>query len=132
MAGGSRKNADTALVAALAGGATVEAAAKLAGVSERTVYRRLENAGFRRQVAEARAAMIERATAKLAEASTEAAATLRALLDASSPPAVRLGAARAILELGTRLREAEELEKRIAELEVTLASQSEERTRRWA
>jgi hypothetical protein len=47
---------------------------------------------------------------------TEAADTLRALLRAKSR-SVRLGAARAILELGTRLRESVELEQRIAALE---------------
>ena len=46
MAGGDRKNADSALVAALAGGSTVEAAAHLAGVSQSTAYRRLKDPGL--------------------------------------------------------------------------------------
>jgi hypothetical protein len=41
-----RKNADAALLTALAGGATVRRAAEQAEVSERTAYRRLEDAGF--------------------------------------------------------------------------------------
>jgi hypothetical protein len=41
MAGSGRKNADAALLAALAGGATVQEAASSAGISERTAYRRL-------------------------------------------------------------------------------------------
>ncbi len=95
VAGGDRKNADTVLIAALAGGATVEDAAKTARVSERTAYRRLEGADFRAQVAEARRAMVERTVAQLADAGTAAAATLRALLDAEAA-SVRLGAARAM------------------------------------
>ena len=47
---------------------------------------------------------------------TDAADTLRALLSAQGE-SVRLGAARSILELPLRLREAEELEQRVRDLE---------------
>ena len=73
-----------------------------------------------RQVAEARAEMVARAVGTLADASTAAAATLRKLLDAESET-VRLGACRAILELGVKLREGEELAQRIAALEAQQA-----------
>ena len=109
-------------MAALAGGATVQDAARQAGVSERTVYRRLDDAEFRQAVMEARAELVARAVAMLAEAGTEAVTTLRALLEEPTPPAVRLGAARAVLELGTKLRESEELEQRLATLEDQLAA----------
>lgn len=133
MAGSGRKNADTALVAALASGATVEAAASLAGVSERTVYRRLEDPDFKKRATEARAEMIEQAVGKLAQLSAAAASTLGVLLGPATPPSTRLGAARAVLELGARLREGEDLEKRISELEAILATQGPERGRsRWA
>jgi hypothetical protein len=117
VAGGDRRNADPLLIAALAGGATNQDAARRAGVSEKTVYRRLDDPTFRQQVADARAGLVTRAVAMLAEAGTEAVRTLRALLADGTPPAVRLGAARAVLELGTRLRESEELERRLAALE---------------
>ena len=122
MAGGDRKNADPALIAALAGGATVQDAARQAGVSERTAHRRLDDAAFQQEVFAARAALITGAVCKLAAASTEAADTLRALLAADTPPAVRLGACRAILELGTKRRESEEHEARIRALEEHLAA----------
>jgi hypothetical protein len=116
VAGGDRRNADLPLIAALAGGATIESAAARAGVSERTARRRLDEPEFRKQVDEARREMLTRAVGKLADAGTEAAETLRKLLQAESE-SVRLGACRAILELGTRLREAEELERRLVALE---------------
>ena len=132
MAGGDRTNADSALIAALAGGATVHDAATRAGVSEHTVYRRLEAPEFSRGVTEARAELVTRAVAMLAEAGTEAVGTLRALLDEGTPPAVRLGAARAVLELGTKLRESEELEERLATLEDQLGADEPQRAvRHW-
>ena len=114
-----RRKGDSALIAALAGGATIRDAAKLAGVGETTVYRRLDDPDFRRRVADARAEMLSQAVGQLADASTEAVATLRALLNADAET-VRLGSARAILELGAKLRESE-LERRIAALEAQQA-----------
>ena len=112
---------DSALIAALAGGSTAEDAARAAGVSRSTVHRRLEDPDFRRRVAEARREMLARAVGTLADASTAAAAKLRDLLDAESET-VRLGACRAILELGAKLRESDELAGRIAALEERLAA----------
>jgi len=111
-----RRASDSLLISSLASGQTVAGAAKAANVSERTVTRRLKLASFKTAIATARTAMTERATALLTELSTSAANALGALLKADSE-AVRLGAARSILELGARLREAGEIEARIAALE---------------
>jgi len=119
MAAGGRKNADSSLALALAGGDTVAEAASKAGVSERTAHRRLADLGFRRRVAELRAAAVERATGKLADSMAEAADVLRQLLAAQSE-SVRLGACRAALELGVKLRESIDLEQRLAALEQQL------------
>jgi hypothetical protein len=116
VAGSGRKNADEALMLALACGETVQAAAQTAGISERTAYRRLADPGTRRRVAELRADMVQRTLGKLADASTEAVDTLRSLLAVESVTA-KLGAARSILELGAKLRESVELEERLAALE---------------
>jgi HEAT repeat protein len=113
---GRAKRGDEALLLALAGGATVRDAARSAGIGERTATRRLADPGFRRRVAENRADMVARALGKLADGATEAVDTLRKLLGAEADT-VKLGAARSILELGTKLREAVELEERLAELE---------------
>lgn len=60
--------------------------------------------------------MVERTVGLLAEGSTEAAATLRALL-AEQNSAVQLRAAQLILDFGQRLRESAELEQRLVALE---------------
>ena len=116
MAGSGRRKADDALMLALARGDTVAGAAEAASVAERMVYRRLADADFCRRVTELRAAMVQRALGRLADASVEAVDTLRRLLTAGTD-STRLGAAKAILELGTRLRESVELEQRLAAIE---------------
>jgi hypothetical protein len=117
VAGSGRKNADEALALALAAGQTLRVAAEAAGVSERTATRRWADLGFRRRVAELRGDMVARSLGRMADGMAEAADVLRALLAAGTPPAVRLGAARALLELGTKLRESVELEERLQALE---------------
>ena len=116
MAGGDRRDADQALIAALAAGATKQEAARLAGVGERTLYRRLEDPDFRSRVDRARVELIHRTVGRLADASAVAVTTLRSLLEADRE-SVRRGARRAILESGLKLRQSEELERRIAALE---------------
>jgi AcrR family transcriptional regulator len=110
-------------MAALAGGATVADASERAGVAERTVYRRLKDEAFLRQVAETRSGMVKAAVGQLVQASTDAVATLRGLLKAQSET-VQLGAARSILELGAKLRESSELEERLAALEAAVPQPS--------
>lgn len=111
-----RASADAALIAALASGSTARDAAKSAGVAERTVFRRLDDSDFRRQVEDARAALVTQTVARLTAAACEAVDTLRDLLD-SEQDFARLGAARAILEIGLRYREHEDLAARVAALE---------------
>ena len=120
MAGGDRKNADHALMLTLAYGSTVEGAARKAGVSESTVYRRRNDPGFQRELNELRSDMVQRATGMLTAATMEAAKTLLALQDPSIPPAVRSGAAKATLDFGLKLRQSVELEERLAAMEALL------------
>jgi hypothetical protein len=120
MAKRKAKKAEDALLLALACGATVEAAARQCGLSESTAYRRLREPDFRRRLQEMRADMVQRTAGALTAAATEAVRTLLALQKESAPPAVRLGAARATLELGMKLREITELTDRVAVLEAQL------------
>ena len=110
------ESGEAVFVAALAGGRSVRDAARQADISERTAYRRLADPAFRRAVQDARSRIVAEATGRLAALSTAAAEALGRLLRAKSEN-VRLSAARAVLELQGRLRETEELEQRIAELE---------------
>jgi hypothetical protein len=116
MAHNGRCKRDDALAVALAAGQTLRDAAAAVGIGERTATRRWANLEFRRWVAELRAEMVSRATAKIGEGMTEAADVLRKLLAAESE-SVRLGACRTMLELGMKLREFVDLESRVVALE---------------
>jgi hypothetical protein len=61
--------------------------------------------------------MVHRAADMLTAAAMEAVKTLLSLQEKSTPASVRLGAARAILELGVKLREISELSERVQALE---------------
>ncbi len=119
-----KKNEDTLLLA-LACGASVEAAAKQCQVHERTVYRRMEDADFKARLQELRNDMVRRACGTLTAASNEAVRTLLSRQKEATPAAVRLGAARAILEMGMKLREMVELETRMSELEALVKQQEQ-------
>jgi hypothetical protein len=113
-----RKNADDVLLQALACGATIDHAARQAGISQATVYRRLKEPAFQHRLRELRAAMVQRTTAMLTASGGEAVKALLAQVQQeSTPPATRRAAARDILELGMKLRESTELEQRLADLE---------------
>lgn len=115
MAGNGRKNADALALALAAGDSIVDAAAK-AGMGERTAYRRLADPAFQQRIQTLRGEMIGQALGRMAAGMTEAADVLRALLKADAET-VRLGAARSLLDLGVKMREAVELESRLDELE---------------
>jgi hypothetical protein len=116
-----RRNVDQLLLMAFACGATVESAAASAGVSKATAFRRSQEPEFQEALRAAKAEMVTRTAAMLSAAAGEAVKTLLAMLKDLTPPASRLGAARAVLELGVRLRESAELEERLAVLEARLA-----------
>ena len=120
MASGSRRQADDALALALACGSTAEAAAAKAGVSPSTVYRRLADAAFKQKLADVRAEMVGRATAMLTAAAMEAVKTLLDLQGKTVPASSRLGAAKAVLEIGNRLRLEGELVGRLESIERAL------------
>src|SRR5437867_2189655 len=113
-----RKEADQALLQALACGASVENAARRARMSERTAYRRLDNQAFLEQLDQLRADMVQRTAGMLTGAGM---GSVKALVDLQNdmamPPAVRRRAARDILELGLKFRESAELEQRLAAVE---------------
>ena len=112
-----RRRGDGILQAALASGATVSQAASKAGLHERTVYRRLQDATFQRYINALRADILQRASAMLIAASRLAVKTLIDLQDPKTPAFARLGAARDIFEMGERLRQATSVEKRLCALE---------------
>ena len=117
------RRSDELLLGALAAGSPIDKAARTAGISTRTAYRRLADPGFARRLAQARDELISNALGELVDCASEAVATLRALLRASDER-VRLGAAKSTLEQLLRLRETLTLSQRLAALERALQARS--------
>jgi hypothetical protein len=114
-----RRNADEALATLLAAGRTLRDAAAAAGIAERTAARRWADPEFRTRVGQLRSDMVAAAAGTMADGMSSAAGTLKSLLESPSDT-VRLGASRAMIELGVKLRESDELERRVAALEASL------------
>jgi hypothetical protein len=109
-----KRKGEAALIVALACGASPESAAQKAGLGVRTVYRRLADPAFRAEVNEVRADTVRRAADMFSAASLPAIRTLMTLHESATSESVRLGAARALIELGCKLRENVELIARLA------------------
>jgi hypothetical protein len=114
-----KKNEQQVLLA-MACGATVEAAAKQADVHPRTVYRRMRDPKFRRELARIRGEMVGRTAGMLTATSLEAVKALHDLLKTGTPT-LKHSAARTVLEFTTKIREIVDLESRMQDLEDELA-----------
>jgi transposase-like protein len=117
---GGRSAAISVAALALASGCTVAAAAEKAGVSERTLFRWLRKPAFKRKVSEIRNGFLDKAVGMLAKCMSSAAGVMAALTK-STNEATRLKAARSILELGLKIRDAAEFAERLDALEQQLA-----------
>ena len=118
----SNRAAEQVLLTALAFGATVENAARKAGIGERTAYRRLADPDFRARLSQARQEAVVRTAGMLTGAAVGSVKTLVDLQqDASVPAAVRRGAARDVLEMAVKYRESAEMEQRVAAIEERLS-----------
>jgi transcriptional regulator with XRE-family HTH domain len=113
------------LAAALAVGQSQQQAADTAGVSKGTVQRLLRDEAFSRRVADFRRPAVMRVLGLLNEASIDAATALHLIVqDMEESAAVRVNAAKAIVELATKLRGVEEMDQRLRKLEEQLARPS--------
>jgi hypothetical protein len=121
------KRADPIILTALVCGATAEQAGAKAGVSARTVRRRLRSPAFRRKLSRLRTELQMRTADQLSAAGTEAVRTLLRLMNPTAPPNTQLGAARSVVELGMKSREHVDLIVRVNELEQRLAEQTDAR-----
>ncbi len=103
---------------ALAAGATLDEAAQKSGAGLTTIKTwGTTIPAFSRRVSELRGEMTARALGRLVDSMASAAETLGFLSRKGKSEMVRLSAARAVIELGVKLRETVELEQRIAALE---------------
>lgn len=98
---------DEKLIAALLSAPTIRDAAKAAGVSESTVYSKLREYGFRKQLNEQRALILEDVRTALQAHLTNAVRVMGEILnDKKAPPQTRLNAAQGIIKSALKLAEA--------------------------
>jgi hypothetical protein len=95
---GKREN-DELVVAALATGATYAEAAASSGVSKSTVRRRMAEPDFRARVYEERRELVDSMRARLLQAAPSAIESLASLAVSAESDAVRVRAAREIVDL---------------------------------
>ena len=114
---GPRQAGDGVMAAALAAGATHAGAAARAGVSPRTVRRRLEDPDFRALVEQMGDQIVVEVLEALRDHAVAAVATLAQLALSGHPDHVRLGAAKAVLDLLVRYRDIGDVERRLRALE---------------
>lgn len=109
------------VIAALLAAPSLKAAAESLGCTPRTIQRWMAQEDFRQEYDRAKAELLEGAINALRTSGWEGANTLRELAkDAATPPAARVSAARALLELLLRGIETQELEERIQRLETAV------------
>ena len=97
---------------------TIGEAATTAGIGERTLRRWLtEDVAFQAEFAAARQATFEAAISRIPALTGRAVDTLAALLGDKEPPAVRLGAARAVTDIGLHQHDAETIMRKLDEIE---------------
>jgi hypothetical protein len=117
------------VLALLVGGATIEGAAKAQDVRPATVHDWLKKPEFRGAYNDALSDVLNHASGQLKAACSVAVATLREVAeDTDAPSAPRVSAARAIIELTSRMIEQDELATRIDALEALQAAQLHQRT----
>jgi hypothetical protein len=97
---------------------TIGKAATTCGVGESTLRRWLaEDVGFQAEFERARHATFKAALHRIPALTAQAVDTLAALLGDQEPPAVRLGAARSVVEVGLYQHDAETILKKLDAIE---------------
>ena len=108
---------DAVLAALLTSSTKAEAATK-AHVSQRTVYKLLQDPDFAKRYADARQGMVADATAQLQQTLAPAVGVLSDIAsDPAAAPPARVSAARATLEFALRYTETSDILARLAKLE---------------
>ena len=106
------------IIAALLSSATVREAADVAGVSERTIYTRLKDPGFRAELDKARRELWRGYTMSLQGKVGKAIETIAEVMtDRKASPQVRLNAATEIIRNGMKMTELVDVVERLAALE---------------
>jgi transposase-like protein len=107
------------LMDALLRGESVSAASQQAGINRSTAIRWMSEEPFKTAYEEAIKETFSVAVKTLQCVTTAATEAMREILtDSASPPAARVSAARAVLEFALKAKEQDEIEQRLAFLEV--------------
>ncbi len=105
-------------IVALLSQSSMGEAAQVAGVSETTLWRWLQEEEFSQSYREARRRVVEQAISRVQQSSGKAVTTLAEMMtDQDAPPSTRVTAARVILEMTVKFVEIEDLRDRVAKLE---------------
>lgn len=114
-------------LAALLAAPTAKEAAKIANVGERTLKRWRTLPAFQRAYREAQSELLESAVCQSRQHLTGALSALADITaDANAPPAARVSAARASVELALKLGEQNDIMARLDELERTIGGDKAE------
>lgn len=111
------RQADELLAVAIASGRTVRDAARSAGIAERTAWRRLEQKSFRRLVRKLRRQMVSEAIGLLSAGLAEAIVVARDLCLRGRSEAIKLAAAKQLMDKGLEACFLEPLESKIQRAE---------------
>jgi hypothetical protein len=105
-------------LAALLTSPSIAAAARAAGLGEKTIDRYLRTPGFRAALRDAQRRVFENSLGALQAGLAEAVMTLgTTIASTAAPPAVRVGAAAALVDMALRATEAVEIAERVRALE---------------
>lgn len=100
----------------------VKGAAVVSGLSERAIYKRLQNPEFRKRYDEMRALSLESTVTSLSDSLTDAVALLRSIVNnATNSPTIRLQAADSLLKHTLRYCEFITLSRRVEAVEMALS-----------
>ena len=112
------KVSDEKIIAALLSATTNVEAARAAGLSTTQLYNRMRHPAFKEKLSEARARLLDGATAALQARMGEAVDTMTAVMhDPDAPAQTRLNAAEAVLRNSLKLSERSDVMARLEALE---------------
>lgn len=105
---------------------TLQKAAKIAGVSEVTLWRWLKEKDFSEAYRELKREAVSQAVTRLQQISCKAVETLKEVMEnEESPASVRVNAAKSILEMAVKAVELDDITKRLEELEAIVGDQKQ-------
>jgi ribosomal protein S11 len=108
-------------IAALLSQPSIARAAKKSGIGEKTLFRWLQLDEFRQAYKNARRQVVDQTIAQIQSVLAEAVQTLlNVMSDVTTPASAKVSAARALLDIGFKVVEIEDLESRIEKIEKNL------------